>query len=446
MAWLAVIFLCFFKFTCIHGFVVTTAGFRTFSRTTLAVSQEVIDDTPSLTEDWTRRDATSPLSLTLDELSYVVGGKGRAQSCWQCFRLGIDPIWFYGNEAAVEDVGLLGEGWTRPQLQNAMLGRRQDQSLGRNARALLERAFGRIERNIAKLSKVTTCQDGTTKLLLKLVADELEVETVIIPWSDRQKSTLCISSQIGCKQACSFCLTGRMGKLRSLSADEILSQIYFANKACRIKGIFPIDNIVYMGMGEPADALKSVVRAANILVDNNLFQLAPRRVTISTVGISPDSFHELGKGNCVLAWSVHASRDSVRRELVPTTKYTMVQLRDGLSWTLQQRTKRLRSTMLEITLLDGINDSEEDARHLVEFCQPLLEQVEGIKLVVNLIPWNDIGASSGPAKNYRRPSRSRIIAFQKVLADNNILCFVRTTRGDDESAACGMLATKKQVP
>jgi 23S rRNA (adenine2503-C2)-methyltransferase len=99
--------------------------------------------------------------------------------------------------------------------------------------------------------------------------------------------------------------------------------------------------------------------------------------------------------------------------------------------------------MLEIVLLDNINDSEEDALHLVEFCKPLLDQVQGIKLVVNLIPWNDIGAQFGPASGYRKPSMSRVLAFQKILVDNSILCYVRTTRGDDESAACGMLATKK---
>jgi 23S rRNA (adenine2503-C2)-methyltransferase len=235
-----------------------------------------------------------------------------------------------------------------------------------------------------------------------------------------------------------------MGILRSLSADEILSQMYWANKACRVHSIYPIDNIVFMGMGEPADNSGAVVRAAQILADPNLYQVAPRRVTISTVAPSPEAFEELGQSNVVLAWSVHASRDEVRRELVPTTRHSMEELRDGLIRTLQGRTRSLRSTMLEICLLDQINDSTEDAMHLVEFCQPLLEQVKGIKLTVNLIPWNDIGTSFGPASAYQKPSASRVLAFQKVLVNHNILCYVRATRGDEENAACGMLATKKR--
>jgi 23S rRNA (adenine2503-C2)-methyltransferase len=111
---------------------------------------------------------------------------------------------------------------------------------------------------------------------------------------------------------------------------------------------------------------------------------------------------------------------------------------------LQKRSKRLRNTMLEMTLLAGKNDSVEDAEHLADFCQPFLDDAAGIKLVVNLIPWNDIAAQSGPAANYQTPSPEALSAFQKTLMKRNILCYVRTTRGDDESAACGQLATKKR--
>jgi 23S rRNA (adenine2503-C2)-methyltransferase len=387
----------------------------------------------------------SPLSFTLEELGAALEGKGRAQACFDCYRIGVDPLWYFEDNEMnkVEDGDQLGNGWTRQQIQERLSGRRQEHGLGSKALTLLRDNFGTIE-NIASLSKVSVSNDGTTKLLLKLHADELEVETVIIPWSDRERSTLCISSQIGCQQACTFCMTGRMGKLRNLSSDEILAQMYWASKACRIRGIFPVDNIVFMGMGEPADNAEAVVRCAKRLVDPNIFQLAPRRVTISTVAPSPEAFEVLGESSVVLAWSVHASNDKLRKELVPTTRHTMSELRSGLISTLQKRSKRLRNTMLEITLLDQINDKEDDALHLVEFCKPLLEQVDGIKLVVNLIPWNDIGASFGPASNYRKPSMDRVLAFQKVLVENGILCYVRTTRGDDENAACGMLATKKK--
>jgi 23S rRNA (adenine2503-C2)-methyltransferase len=302
-----------------------------------------------------------------------------------------------------------------------------------------------IETSIARLANYTISPDGTTKLLLELVQDGMLVETVIIPWESRQKSTICVSSQVGCRQACTFCSTGRMGLLRSLSASEILAQLYWARKICRIHPgpLYQIDNCVFMGMGEPADNAEAVVDAATTMVDRSLFQLAPRKVTISTVAPDPQCFAELGRAPVVLAWSVHSSRDALRQRLVPTTKHSMNELRQGLVTTLQGRSKRLRNTMLEVTLLDQVNDSVEDAIHLAEFCRPLL-QVQGIKLVVNLIPWNDISATFGPASAYRKPKMERILAYQNALVEKGILAYIRTTRGDEEDAACGMLSTKNR--
>ena len=372
----------------------------------------------------------SPLSLTLEELTDALGGKGRAQAIWDAYRVGLDPIDVYhpsnNNNKVVENKA------TRAV------------PLGKQAYKKLINKFGRINDTVASLIQKTTAKDGTTKLLLKLRQDGLEVETVIIPWEDRQKSTLCVSSQVGCRQACTFCLTGRMGLLRSLSADEILAQVFVANAICRQEKMYPIDNIVFMGMGEPADNADAVVRAARVLTHDQQFQLAPRRVTVSTVAPSPKAFAALGQAPVVLAWSVHASREEVRRALVPTTRYSMVELREGLIQALNKRSRRMRATMLEVTLLDGINDSVEDAIHLAEFCQSLFDRVPGIKLVINLIPWNDISASFGPAAQYRTPTPERVAAFQKALVDRNILCYIRTTRGDDESAACGQLATNNK--
>jgi 23S rRNA (adenine2503-C2)-methyltransferase len=452
----------------------------------------------------------SPLSLSFEELSQVLGGTGRAKACWDCFRMGVDPVWYYskliddndmadddgkcddydestyipeeepvnyGNnaaEATFEDVAAdpssttpLLKGWNHRQIREKISttthwsskssrrarGGSNSNGLGRKTIDLLRGTLGgNVERDVATLSKITTCTDGTTKLLLQLASDGLSVETVIIPWPDRESSTVCVSSQVGCRQACTFCSTGRMGKLRSLTSSEILAQLYWANKVCRImrpsSATFPIDNCVFMGMGEPADNVPAVVQAAQIMVDRRMFRLAPRRVTISTVAPCPQAFSELGGGAAapvVLAWSVHSSRDVLRRQLVPTTRHTMEDLRDGLVRCLQGRTKRLRSIMLEVTLLDGINDSpHEDAVHLANFCKPLLDAVDGIKLVVNLIPWNDIDASFGPASTYRPPQTDRVLAYQKVLVQNGILCYVRTTRGDEENAACGMLSTRER--
>jgi len=417
----------------------------------------VVEETDTMNSDVNDEDVSvsSLLSYTLEELSERLGGTGKAKACWDCLRMGIDPTWYYGanKDDSKEAAGDLVQGWSRQTVKESLAEtstRGSATTLGKKTLELLKTIDGGVEDEIAKLSQISISPDGTTKLLLQLVADGLEVETVIIPWEDRGKSTLCVSSQVGCKQGCTFCSTGRMGRLRSLSTAEILAQMYWANKIQRLlpteddaPTLHPIDNCVFMGMGEPADNIPAVVKAASIMADGNAFQLAPRRITISTVAPDPTVFGQLAEAPVVLAWSVHCSRDEIRKQLVPTTKYSMEELRDGLLTTLRGRSKRLRNTMLEVTLLDEINDSVEDAQHLADFCRPFFEG-PGIKLTVNLIPWNDISASFGPASGYRKPRMERIRAYQKVLGDNGILCYVRTTRGDEEDAACGMLSTKKR--
>ena len=145
------------------------------------------------------------------------------------------------------------------------------------------------------------------------------------------------------------------------------------------------------------------------------------------------------KAPCVLAWSVHAANDQLRRQLVPTTKYTMAELRQGLIDTLLQRHPTLRTTMLEVALMDGVNDGLEQAQELAEFARFIVDSVPSCKLIVNLIPFNDIGH-----KSYRKPSYESVCAFQKVLLDAKLRTHIRTTRGDDESAACGQLSTQRK--
>ena len=381
--------------------------------------------TPPETIPSLHSDSQSPLSLEFEELAEVLEGTGRAKVVWDLLRQGKDPL--------SSDIDLLGGKALQRYRQH----------------------FGPIRDTVAQISKIQTANDGTTKLLLQLLKDGLEVETVIIPWEDRQSSTLCISSQVGCRQGCTFCMTGRMGRLRLLSADEIVAQVFYAIQYIQDRNteedigvtsrLFPIDNIVFMGMGEPADNMSQVTRVARILTDSNQFQLAPRRVTISTVAPSPESFLDLGEAPAALAWSVHASQDELRRNLVPTTKHSMVELRQGLIEALQKRSRRMQSIMMEITLLDGINDSVEAAHHLADFCAPISQQLPSAKVVINVIPWNDISATSGPAAEYRKPSRERVLQFQETLTNLGMRCYIRTTRGDDESAACGQLATKRKT-
>lgn len=375
-----------------------------------------------------------------------MGGTGRAKICFQFYRLGIDPLWYFANlDQEREDVGALDvPGWTRSDIQASLPTNNQiPEQVSPKVVGFLERSFGTIESSVATLANVTTCNDGTIKLLLQLHKDNLKVETVLIPWDDRATSTLCISSQVGCRQGCTFCATGAMGIGRSLTSDEILAQIYWANKICRLKNIYPIHNVVFMGLGEPADNAEAVTRAANRLVDPDVFQLAPKRVTISTVGPNPHAFRELSKANVMLAWSVHSSKDKIRKKLVPSTTFKMVDLRSGLLAALKGRSNNLKRVMLEMVLIDGINDSQEDALHLVDFCRPFTEEVRGVDVVVNLIAWNDIHATAGPAAKFTAPSHDKVLAFQEALVDHGISCFIRTTRGEDGSAACGMLTTKK---
>jgi 23S rRNA (adenine2503-C2)-methyltransferase len=309
--------------------------------------------------------------------------------------------------------------------------------------------------DIARVSHVSIAADQTTKLLLELGSPDLEngggetIETVIIPVNSR--STLCISSQVGCRQACTFCATGTMGMRRNLSSDEILVQLFHAKGVCRQYNLPPIANIVFMGMGEPTDNLLNVNTAVQQLTKRELFQLSMNKVCVSTVAPTPDVFARLSS-HCAIAWSVHAAQDHVRRQLVPTTRYSINELRDGLIVALQQR--KLRAVMLEYVLLANENDSETAADALAELANHIIRSVDQCKLIVNLIPYNSIISSDGDddtksttmmttmkQRSYRAPDFITMRAFQKRLWSAGVHAHVRATRGDDESAACGQLVT-----
>jgi 23S rRNA (adenine2503-C2)-methyltransferase len=231
-----------------------------------------------------------------------------------------------------------------------------------------------------------------------------------------------------------------MGILRNLCADEIIAQVVFALRITRLNDLPPITHVVFMGMGEPADNVDAVVKAAQQLTTRELFQLSRSKVTISTVAPSPEVFERLAQANVMLAWSVHASEDGLRKRLVPTTKHTMAELRRGLISALKTRhPTALRTLMVEVALMEDINDRMEDADHLAQFLSTILVEVPGSKLAVNLIPFNDTGHPT-----YKTPSLEAVSNFQKRLWEHGIAAFVRTTRGDDESSACGQLATTKK--
>jgi len=389
--------------------------------------------------------------MTLDELSEALGGRGRARLAWDCYSIGVDPALLHGP------VIRLGPEEDYETVLSLLPTDRRSQSLGLNALERLAKTYqlrrddddnnsnannitgvGQVEGGIATLSHVSVSKDRTTKMLLRL-SDGLEVETVIIPWTGN-RSTLCMSTQVGCRQACTFCATGRMGLVRSLTSDEILAQLYWAKKVCRVRGLPPVSNVVMMGMGESSDNAEAVNTALRIMTERQLFQLSAHKVTVSTVGPSPESFRAFSKSPCVLAWSVHAANDELRRKLVPTTKFTMKDLSQGLIDALLERPRHLRTTMLEVALIDGVNDSEREADELAVLANRISQSVPGCKLMLNIIPYNAVEG----ADRYSKPSRQSVIAFQKRLWQSGVYAHVRQTRGDDESAACGQLATNKR--
>lgn len=193
-------------------------------------------------DDKNRRGA---ISMQLNELATVLGGRGRAQIVWDCYSIGIDPANFFGT---------INLGYDDFESVYAMLpSSRRGQKLGQDALTRLASCYpddgrGKIEGGVATLSYISKSSDSTTKILLTL-ADGLQIETVVIPWKG-ERSTLCVSSQVGCRQGCRFCATGKMGKLRNLSSSEILAQLFFAKKLCRLEGLPDIKNIVFMGMGD----------------------------------------------------------------------------------------------------------------------------------------------------------------------------------------------------
>jgi 23S rRNA (adenine2503-C2)-methyltransferase len=230
-----------------------------------------------------------------------------------------------------------------------------------------------------------------------------------------------------------------MGIQRSLTSDEMLAQMFFARKICRLYDLPAVTNVVFMGMGEPADNAEAVARTATILTTRELFQLAATKVTISTVAPTPQSFLQFAATRAMLAWSVHAVRDDLRRQLVPTTQYSMTELRQGLIDALCLRPKHMRTTMLEVALMAGVNDSDREADELADFARGIVAAVPDGKVVVNLIPYNDT-----PGSSYETPSQEAVQAFQKRLWSQGICAHVRVTRGDEKDSACGQLATRKR--
>jgi 23S rRNA (adenine2503-C2)-methyltransferase len=266
-----------------------------------------------------------------------------------------------------------------------------------------------------------TSEDGTTKFLLKL-ADGRHIEAVYIP--DTPAQTFCISTQVGCAMGCAFCLTGKMGLVRNLSAGEIAGQARVLAHATGLAGT-PF-NIVLMGMGEPLHNYDATMKALKMIADEQGLAVHPRRVTLSTVGLVP-GIERLAAEPLMpnLAISLHATTEEQRGKIVPINrKYSLHDLIDACRrFPLAKR----RRITFEYVLLNGVNDTPEDARRLATL-------LAGIKAKVNLLPLNE-----APGIAFTRPADDRVNAFAKILADRDIIVSVRKSRGRDIRAACGQL-------
>jgi len=266
--------------------------------------------------------------------------------------------------------------------------------------------------------------DGTAKLLLRAM-DGAQIEAVLIPEERRQ--TLCISTQVGCPLDCSFCATGALGFTRNLRASEIVDQVLLARKQLAPDEI--LSNLVFMGMGEPLLNLPAVSEAIRLFTDPKGFGMAPRRITVSTVGVLPQIAPLLEVAPIHLAVSLHATTDEVRDVLVPLNKrYPIAALLETLRE--EPRINRRRPVFFEYTLIEGVNDSVEDARRLPKL-------IEGIASKVNVIPMNP-----HPDAPYKPPPPEVVDRFTATLHDAGIRVTLRRDRGRDIDAACGQLANR----
>jgi 23S rRNA (adenine2503-C2)-methyltransferase len=280
-----------------------------------------------------------------------------------------------------------------------------------------------------------TSGDGTSKLLVGFPTGGA-AEAVLMPAYRPDIAAGCVSSQIGCAMGCDFCASTKGGLERNLEAGEIVEQFIHLKEASESIGR-KLNTIVFMGMGEPMHNLDNVIDAVKRIADPDMGGVGWRQVTVSTVGIVP-GIDRLAAAdlNVHLALSLHAPDDATRSELVPSNRRYAVADIVAAAKRFQERTGRI--VTIEYCALEGVNDSDEQARLLAQL-------LEGFRAHVNIIPYNSIGAGVS-GKLYRRPTAERIGNFLSILRRSGIVAHVRDTRGDDVWAACGQLRASKALP
>ena len=373
---------------------------------TTPVSAPITQDVLTIPRKVAEGGKTNIIGLTRDQLraALIAAGTPEKQA-----KMRLGQVWQWVYHWGVRDFGAMT-------------------NLAKEYRALLDDHF------VIELPEVVTRQiseDGTRKYLVRIAGGH-EVEVVYIP--EENRGTLCISSQVGCTLTCSFCHTGTQKLVRNLTAGEIVGQVLLARDDL---GEWPVpgapkdetrlvSNIVLMGMGEPLYNFENVRDAMKVVMDNEGIALGRRRITLSTSGVVPEIARTAEEIGCLLAVSFHATTDAVRDVLVPINKkWNIATLLDALrDYPGLSNSERIT---FEYVMLDGVNDSKEDAHRLVKL-------LEGIPAKVNLIPFNE-----WPGAPYKRSSGNRIHAFADIIYQAGYASPIRTPRGEDIMAACGQL-------
>jgi 23S rRNA (adenine2503-C2)-methyltransferase len=291
-------------------------------------------------------------------------------------------------------------------------------NLSKKARDLLTADY---EVGLISPEKVSVSSDGTKKYLYKVLKNKY-IETAYIPEKDR--ATICVSSQSGCKMGCIFCMTGKQGFQGNLSSNEILNQFR------SLPEYSSLTNMVFMGMGEPLDNINEVLRSLEILTSDWGFGWSPTRITVSTVGLLSPIREFLEKSRCHLAISLHSPFDNERRELMPVQKTNTVEevLRIIRNFDFNSQ----RRVSFEYILFKGLNDTPAHVRELARI-------LNGIKCRINIIRFHPV-----PGSSFVSPDEEATVMFKEALNKKGILTTVRASRGVDIQAACGLLSTLEQ--
>jgi len=271
-------------------------------------------------------------------------------------------------------------------------------------------------------------KDGTIKFLFEIQTTKgpQEIESVYIP--DDERVTLCVSSQVGCKMACQFCLTAQLGFKDSLTAAQIVAQVYSVNIDPQTR---PITNVVFMGMGEPFDNIDEVRRATRILTHPRGLNLSARKVTVSTVGLV-DKIDSLTKDDPFrLAVSLNSSTDELRSRLMPVNRRWPLKELMRACHDYSQRTNKWIT--FEYILMAGLTDQPEDSSRLISLIGPL-------RCKLNLIPYNE-----SEFTEFKRPSEQAVLNFHQMMLKAEVPVFIRKNRGNDIFAACGMLRRVQSI-